>query len=114
MFSTIRWCQYTSAAALFLGLACSSSSSTPSKTADSAAADPAPSPSVEAQTVSPAADSEGTGAYPADPNGAHLNAAERGPAQGPAAMSTAPGAYEDDDPRVRADDRKGPAAKSEG
>lgn len=62
MFSTIRWCQYTSAAAL-LGLACSSSSSTPSKTADSASGS--------------AAASQGMGAH-----ATHAGASQTEPSQG--------------------------------
>src|SRR5262245_26367888 len=97
MFSRARWCLYTSAAAL-LGLACSSSGSEPPKTAHSAEATGSPDPRME----TPASDSQGTGAYAAQPNGAHLDA-DRGTEQGPAAKSEGTGASGDSASTERAE-----------
>lgn len=104
MFSTIRWCQYTSAAAL-LGLACSSSSSTPSETADDASDDGS---SLSASSTSPAG-SAATG------SSGEQNEVSGSPGQGPAAASPGTGPYAVGEPRLRGDEGgPGAAARSEG
>ncbi len=113
MFSTIRWWQYTSAAAI-LGLACSSSSS-PSKSADdvsisgSTATGETPDEPSEGAGQGPAASSPGTGPYAtgnsssaaerarSSPSAGDISASERSPVAGRDEASA-----QLDDPRILA------------